>query len=121
MMDGRFCVAVTAEVKASTQPCSVNSVKYIMNFTEFTERSEEHTSELQSHSDLVCRLLLEKKKKLPAERVNQLYRLAQRVPRGDLQAASGQLKQDRLRRDASALPPRTNVLPPRFRLRHACT
>src|SRR5438034_6205436 len=29
---------------------------------EQTVRSEEHTSELQSHSDLVCRLLLEKKK-----------------------------------------------------------
>src|SRR5206468_4478755 len=28
-----------------------------------TPRSEEHTSELQSRSDLVCRLLLEKKKK----------------------------------------------------------
>src|SRR2546428_9350381 len=28
------------------------------------ERSEEHTSELQSRSDLVCRLLLEKKKKM---------------------------------------------------------
>src|SRR5437588_4665628 len=28
-------------------------------------RSEEHTSELQSHSDLVCRLLLEKKKIIP--------------------------------------------------------
>src|SRR5436190_21058223 len=27
----------------------------------FSIRSEEHTSELQSHSDLVCRLLLEKK------------------------------------------------------------
>src|SRR5437773_9045654 len=27
------------------------------------KRSEEHTSELQSHHDLVCRLLLEKKKK----------------------------------------------------------
>src|SRR5260370_25355051 len=27
-----------------------------------TERSEEHTSELQSHLNLVCRLLLEKKK-----------------------------------------------------------
>src|SRR5690242_21265962 len=27
------------------------------------ERSEEHTSELQSHVNLVCRLLLEKKKK----------------------------------------------------------
>src|SRR5437588_10806195 len=32
-------------------------------------RSEEHTSELQSHSDLVCRLLLEKKKK---KKKNQL-------------------------------------------------
>src|SRR2546421_6606005 len=30
---------------------------------EKTPRSEEHTSELQSRSDLVCRLLLEKKKK----------------------------------------------------------
>src|SRR2546421_2854009 len=29
----------------------------------FRQRSEEHTSELQSRSDLVCRLLLEKKKK----------------------------------------------------------
>src|SRR5206468_8583444 len=29
----------------------------------FFSRSEEHTSELQSRSDLVCRLLLEKKKK----------------------------------------------------------
>src|SRR5438034_7245622 len=31
-------------------------------------RSEEHTSELQSHSDLVCRLLLEKKKTRSTER-----------------------------------------------------
>src|SRR2546421_6780506 len=29
----------------------------------YNNRSEEHTSELQSRSDLVCRLLLEKKKK----------------------------------------------------------
>src|SRR3989440_1341165 len=38
-------------------------------------RSEEHTSELQSRSDLVCRLLLEKKKKkqhAPPKRSNQL-------------------------------------------------
>src|SRR5438132_9199048 len=35
-----------------------------LNFAELARRrSEEHTSELQSHSDLVCRLLLEKKKK----------------------------------------------------------
>src|SRR5438132_8001789 len=33
-------------------------------------RSEEHTSELQSHSDLVCRLLLEKKKKNNTEKLN---------------------------------------------------
>src|SRR5438132_10301119 len=33
-------------------------------------RSEEHTSELQSHSDLVCRLLLEKKKKKENPKVN---------------------------------------------------
>src|SRR6478672_3979362 len=32
-------------------------------WTRWFERSEEHTSELQSRSDLVCRLLLEKKKK----------------------------------------------------------
>src|SRR5438132_2837507 len=29
------------------------------------QRSEEHTSELQSHSDIVCRLLLEKKNSRP--------------------------------------------------------
>src|SRR2546427_7998147 len=32
-------------------------------------RSEEHTSELQSQSNLVCRLLLEKKKKKKSKRV----------------------------------------------------
>src|SRR5690242_21500857 len=31
--------------------------------SQFPRRSEEHTSELQSHVNLVCRLLLEKKKK----------------------------------------------------------
>src|SRR5438034_4398949 len=34
------------------------------------DRSEEHTSELQSHSDLVCRLLLEKKKIKNAKHVD---------------------------------------------------
>src|SRR5438034_3192904 len=39
--------------------------KLLLNFRNveyLSSRSEEHTSELQSHSDLVCRLLLEKKK-----------------------------------------------------------
>src|SRR5690242_21764030 len=34
-----------------------------INFFMRSKRSEEHTSELQSHVNLVCRLLLEKKKK----------------------------------------------------------
>src|SRR5574343_1725208 len=37
-------------------------------------RSEEHTSELQSHHDLVCRLLLEKKKKKRWMKKNQKNR-----------------------------------------------
>src|SRR6266478_163058 len=37
-------------------------VRYLRKLTP-RERSEEHTSELQSQSNLVCRLLLEKKKK----------------------------------------------------------
>src|SRR5260221_10896859 len=42
----------------SRHPCH----RQFGTWTEPTYRSEEHTSELQSHSDLVCRLLLEKKK-----------------------------------------------------------
>src|SRR5690242_20946728 len=38
------------------------------------ERSEEHTSELQSHVKLVCRLLLEKKKKTARKRVTTAHR-----------------------------------------------
>src|SRR5437667_1880282 len=36
-------------------------------------RSEEHTSELQSHHDLVCRLLLEKKKKTKINQQNSTH------------------------------------------------
>src|SRR5688572_31649312 len=39
-------------------------------------RSEEHTSELQSQSNLVCRLLLEKKKTQPTSRAALLLSLA---------------------------------------------
>src|SRR5260221_6630079 len=41
-----------------------------------TRRSEEHTSELQSHSDLVCRLLLEKKKNNQAHDSSRAYTCA---------------------------------------------
>src|SRR3954462_16041879 len=49
---------------------SVESNVVALNRTEMTPapfwigRSEEHTSELQSHDNLVCRLLLEKKKNI---------------------------------------------------------
>src|SRR2546428_1787683 len=41
-----------------------------------TSRSEEHTSELQSRSDLVCRLLLEKKKKSRNSTLHTISQLA---------------------------------------------
>src|SRR5260221_8344602 len=44
-------------------------------------RSEEHTSELQSHSDLVCRLLLEKKKRATSRNsIRRTPQTASRVP-----------------------------------------
>src|SRR5688572_32449125 len=48
-------------------------------------RSEEHTSELQSQSNLVCRLLLEKKnkKKPPGGKYGRPRRVATAVPRLD--------------------------------------
>src|SRR5437588_7617321 len=41
--------------------CCVERSEISGALASYAERSEEHTSELQSHSDLVCRLLLEKK------------------------------------------------------------
>src|SRR5689334_23439432 len=45
------------------------------------QRSEEHTSELQSQFHLVCRLLLEKKKKINPLGVHRLLLLSGRPPR----------------------------------------
>src|SRR2546430_8783768 len=42
--------------------------RYEENGLDQFTRSEEHTSELQSQSNLVCRLLLEKKKSIPTNR-----------------------------------------------------
>src|SRR5689334_23516404 len=50
----------TPTVFATPDPCRIESVK---ETGQPPERSEEHTSELQSQFHLVCRLLLEKKKK----------------------------------------------------------
>src|SRR2546427_7170369 len=50
-------------------------------------RSEEHTSELQSQSNLVCRLLLEKKKKKATQNKNNRH---ERSRNSDSQSASSQ-------------------------------
>src|SRR5688572_32405724 len=49
----------TMKMISSTRQTSTSGVTLI---SDLTARSEEHTSELQSQSNLVCRLLLEKKK-----------------------------------------------------------
>src|SRR5436190_7784792 len=60
-----FPIELTHEL-ARERGLEVNEEEYTHLMEEHREisragRSEEHTSELQSHSDLVCRLLLEKK------------------------------------------------------------
>ena len=55
----------TSEVDGQFTLTNVPSGKWVLTayMPRYLARSEEHTSELQSHSDLVCRLLLEKKNK----------------------------------------------------------
>src|SRR2546421_4701243 len=56
----------TTLFRSSSRPITGSSFCFRANSVRsraYFSRSEEHTSELQSRSDLVCRLLLEKKKK----------------------------------------------------------
>src|SRR2546421_6755030 len=67
-------------------------------------RSEEHTSELQSRSDLVCRLLLEKKKK------RELIRHERRRP--SIRRKPGEAREDlRVKQQGHETVVRTNVMP----------
>src|SRR5438874_4818063 len=50
----------------------------VLHLGRFEPRSEEHTSELQSRRDLVCRLLLEKKKKIDRTRTRMNTSKSQR-------------------------------------------
>src|SRR2546428_2550658 len=49
------------ETREGFIPANMQQIFQGQGWTRADERSEEHTSELQSRSDLVCRLLLEKK------------------------------------------------------------
>src|SRR2546427_4806295 len=58
------CWRMVSRVASGSQlPVSLNAFSPARISSHSTRRSEEHTSELQSQSNLVCRLLLEKKKK----------------------------------------------------------
>src|SRR5215469_12842935 len=60
--EGRFVVSLPGTHKLSTT-CSLLVGDHTLSVNAFVvRRSEEHTSELQTRRDLVCRLLLEKKK-----------------------------------------------------------
>src|SRR5699024_11684150 len=50
------------QIEMSLYPSPNSALDWISQFPWLCKRSEEHTSELQSRFDLVCRLLLEKKK-----------------------------------------------------------
>src|SRR2546430_4413582 len=52
--------------------CWSTKRRCIASSSSATKRSEEHTSELQSQSNLVCRLLLEKKKEADKQLYSQL-------------------------------------------------
>src|SRR2546428_8622649 len=56
--------AMTGATRLQSQEDLCHAIQRSLGGPGRAERSEEHTSELQSRSDLVCRLLLEKKKKV---------------------------------------------------------
>src|SRR5437868_12612453 len=67
--DGREAVAMAESLKPDVITMDINmphvdGLQATAEIMTTNPRSEEHTSELQSRFDLVCRLLLEKKKKI---------------------------------------------------------
>src|ERR1019366_10729854 len=67
--EGQFCTLPSAQARNCFTACMVQlddlnaSCPTATPSGAFNSRSEEHTSELQSVTNLVCRLLLEKKRK----------------------------------------------------------
>src|SRR3712207_9187473 len=58
------CLLVSFSASAAVAACSLPFHRMPLHPSGLITRSEEHTSELQSRQYLVCRLLLEKKKKI---------------------------------------------------------
>src|SRR2546421_8308259 len=72
------CRTTTSISGGTEMPFEMNagtaSVKCFFMIAGIELRSEEHTSELQSRSDLVCRLLLEKKKNTTKQNVTIIFK-----------------------------------------------
>src|SRR5258708_26711183 len=70
-----------ADVMTGTMPIDVNApgLAIVLTPRRVDVRSEEHTSELQSPDHLVCRLLLEKKKKKTKKSVIQTQAMSRRL------------------------------------------
>src|SRR2546427_1352595 len=73
--DGIRDLTVTggSDVCSDRKSTRLNSSHSQISYAVFCLRSEEHTSELQSQSNLVCRLLLEKKKKTNSQLISIIY------------------------------------------------
>src|SRR2546427_6137914 len=67
-LEGENAIAKHRDLMGATDPKKAEKGTIRADFAD--SRSEEHTSELQSQSNLVCRLLLEKKKK---KKITQTY------------------------------------------------
>src|SRR5438067_3805304 len=73
-------LAASAEIVRLTQPIDVDRFKPMRPLRPRPKRSEEHTSELQSRFDLVCRLLLEKKNLTPGKHSANMNLVHRRQP-----------------------------------------
>src|SRR5260370_7992824 len=77
--EAAYCVmegVATAEAVDAVMKTGMNHPMGPLELADFitaSSRSEEHTSELQSHLNLVCRLLLEKKKKNPNKNTKLIH------------------------------------------------
>src|SRR2546430_5556134 len=74
----RACGIDPTVVSDERQPDCLLKCRETLGEQARVRRSEEHTSELQSQSNLVCRLLLEKKKRIPGGQLPD-YPVADRV------------------------------------------
>src|SRR5690242_21522223 len=65
--------SIVAAIKYAVVRTDPSEDPFLKSLLDRVDRSEEHTSELQSHVNLVCRLLLEKKKLNKIDFIDSLF------------------------------------------------